>query len=149
MKVIFIQDVPKQGQKGDIKEVKDGYAKNYLIKNNLAVILTEESLKRLTSDEKAAQTKEEQKLMQTEQLKKQLENLTLTFTIKVGQNEKAYGSISPKQISEALEKEGFKIDKKSLMIEQPLTSLGVFPIKVKLYKNIEANLTIHLIKQNT
>ena len=124
MKVIFTKDLRGQGKKGDIKEVKDGYAKNFLIKNNYAVQLTESTLGKYNREceeqrQNDAKLREEAKI-----LKETLEKIELDFTVKTGKDDRVFGSISPKQIKDELEKKGYNIDKKQIEFDHNISSLG-------------------------
>ena len=132
MKVIFVKDLKKQAKKGDIKEVKDGYAQNYLIKNGYAIQVTE---KNMANVKKEAET-----------LKQELEKLTLVFKVKTGDKDKVFGSISPKQIKEELLKKGYEIDKKQIELVTSLQSLGFHKVLVTLYKEVKAELKVQLVK---
>ena len=144
MKVIFIKDLKGQGKKGEIKEVKDGFAKNYLIKNGYAVQETKENLRQLereTSKNKAIDEENKEKALK---LKKELEKEKLSFIVKTGENDKVFGSVSVKQIKEKLDK--YNLDKKQITINNPLSSLGFHEIEINLYKDIKAKLKIELKK---
>lgn len=142
MRVIFIKDLKGQGLKGDIKEVKDGYAKNYLIKNSYAVPETTTSVDILKKqNEKAAATKQQEEKVANE-IKDKLEKDTITFEVKTGKADKLFGSISSKLIHEELTKKKYNIDKKRIVIKEPISTLGTHIIQIELYKNITANLKI-------
>ncbi len=146
MKVIFIKDLKKQAKKGDIKEVKDGYAENFLIKNGYATPLTEKNLEKV-KEEKEAKKKEEIELTkQAEELKQTLEKITLIFKVKTGEHDKVFGSVSPKQIKEELLKKGYKIDKKQIELTTSLQSLGFHKVMITLYKEVKAELKVQLVK---
>lgn len=145
MKVIFIKDLKNQGKKGEIKEVKDGYAKNFLIKNGYAVQETKESLKILDRDNKKAQEEDELHKKEATKLKKELENKTYKFKVRTGEHDKVFGSVSVKQIKEKLD-ENFKIDKKQIIIKNPIQSLGFHEVEINLYKDIKAIIKIEVTK---
>lgn len=146
MKVIFVKDLKKQAKKGDIKKVKDGYAQNFLIKNGYAIQVTEKNMETV---KKENEVKKEEELILTkeaEQLKKELEKLTLVFKVKTGDKDKVFGSISPKQIKEELLKKGYKIDKKQIELITSLQSLGFHKVVITLYKEVKAELKVQLVK---
>ncbi len=146
MQVIFIKDLRKQGKKGDIKTVADGYAKNFLIKNGYAVPVNEKNMNNL-QHEKAREEKQNQENRKlAEKLKKELEKEQLEFKVKTGKDDKVFGSISPKQIKEALEQKGYKIDKKQIELQSSITSLGYHKVIINLYSDIYAEVNIHVIK---
>ena len=146
MEVIFIKDLRGQGKKGQIKNVKDGYAQNYLIKNGYAVAKTKENVQKLeTENRKKAQLDAENKKQATE-MKKELEKVTLEFKVKTGAGDKVFGSISVKPIKEELAKLGFKIEKSAIEIPSPIASLGFHNININLYPEITAKVKVHVIK---
>ena len=120
MKVIFIKDLKKQGKVNEIKEVSDGYATNYLIKNGYAVKYTKGSLDRLNNDLETNRIEEEKAIALAEQTKKEIEKLKIQFNVKTGANDKVFGNISTKQISDELKEKGYDIDKKKIIIDLPL-----------------------------
>ena len=145
MEVIFIKDLKGQGKKGEIKQVKDGYAENFLIKKGYAIISTKSSLAKLKEEEKLKEANIEKLKEEARDLKEQLEKITLTFKVKTGDNDKVFGSISIKQIKESLKEQGFNIDKNMIKLTTSPSSLGFHNIEVELYKNIIAKVKIHLI----
>ena len=145
MRVILLEDVKKQGKKGDVLTVKDGYGM-YLINNNLAVKETKGSIDVLNNQKKEAKKIEDNKIKEANLLKEQLENLKLVFKVKTGENDKVFGTISTKQIASSLEEKGLKIDKKKIIIETPINTLGTTNVKINLHKKINAILKIELQK---
>ncbi len=145
MKVIFIKDLKKQGKVNEIKEVSDGYATNYLIKNGYAVKYTKTSSDILNQDLKKKEQEEKENIKQAEEMKKKLEALSISF--KVSSNKgKVFGSISSKQIGEQLEKKGIKIDKKQISAEN-LNTLGMHEVEIHLHKKVIAKLRVQLIEK--
>ena len=130
MKVIFLKDLKNQGKKGEIKEVKDGYAKSFLINNGYAIKETKESLKILDRENKQAQELDEKNKKEAKELKQKLEQEKITFQVKTGKNDKVFGSISLKQI----------------IINNPISSLGFHEVEIHLYKDIIAKIKIEVIK---
>ena len=145
MKIILLEDVRKQGRKGDILEVKDGYG-NFLIKNKQAVVASQGSLNRLNreNEEKAIALANDIKAAET--LKTKLEKIELSFKVKTGEGDKVFGSISPKQIAEELGKKGFKVDKKQIKPTTSLSSLGYHSVDIELHKKVIATIRVSLSK---
>lgn len=146
MKVIFLKDLKNQGKKDEIKEVKDGYAQNFLIAKGYAVKLTEESKNDL--DRKLAKNKalDEENTKNAKELKTKIEKEVLSFKVKTGKDDKVFGSISAKQIKESLAKKGYTIDKKQVLLEENLTTLGYHYVKINLYKDVFAKVKVSMIK---
>ena len=143
MKVIFIKDVKGQGKKGEIKEVSDGYAINFLIKKGLALKKTEGSLKKLNESIKESNLKDEQNRNVALKLKKELENVTIDIPVKE-KNGRMFGSVSTKTIKEELDKLGYKFDKKQIETES-INTLGMHLVIINLYKDIKGTVKIHTI----
>ncbi len=146
MKIIFIKDLKKQGKKGEIKEVKDGYAENYLIKNNYAIKATEENMKKIELENKKETKKHIEEQEQAKKLKNELEKLTLEFKVNTGNGDKVFGSVTTKQIKESLNKKGYKIEKNQIDLDYALSTLGFHYININLYQDIIAKIKIHIIK---
>ncbi len=146
MQVIFIKDLKKQAKKGEIKEVKDGYAQNYLIKNGYAVKLTESSLASYEKEKILERNTIMQKEEEATKLKQDLEKVVLLFKVKTGEQDKVFGSISAKQIKDELHKKGYKIDKRQIELLSGLSSLGYHNVKINLFKNIDAIIKVQLVK---
>ena len=142
MKVIFLKDVKGQGKKDDIKEVKDGYAENFLIKNGYAIKYSNRSKEILDNQIEDRNEKERQLIKECEEIKMKLESKTYTFKVKSGKEGKVFGSVSSKQISDELNKQGFKIDKKKILIDDTLTTLGHHNVKIELHKKVIAEIKI-------
>ncbi len=147
MKVIFIKDVKGQGKKDEIKEVKDGYAMNYLIKNKYAVPYSETSNKRLKEELDIRRKQEEEDIKSANVIKEKLKKEKITFKVKVGKEDRVFGSISSKQIKEELDKLGYKIDKKKIILDTPISSLGHHFVKIQLHKEVIAELEVILNKE--
>lgn len=144
MKVIFIKDLKKQGKVNEIKEVSDGYATNFLIKNGYAVKYTKTSNERLNEMISANEAKKQKEIQAANELKKELASKTIVFKVKTGTSGKVFGNISSKQIAEELTKMGYNIDKKKIIIENPINTLGVHQIKVELHKEVIGIIKVEL-----
>ena len=144
MKVILLQDVKKQGKKDDLLDVSDGYAKNFLIKNKLAVPYTKTS-KEILDTEVDRRTRDEEALIAScEELKKKLEGKDFSFTFKSGKDGRLFGTVSTKQLSEELKKNGFEVDKKKIDMPIKIDRLGVYNITINLHKKVVATIRVHI-----
>lgn len=146
MKVIFIKDLKKQGKKGEIKEVKDGYAQNYLIKNGYAIKVTEKNMENYEKEKQEEQAIFESNKEEALQLKEKLEKTPILFKVKTGEHDRVFGSVSAKQIKDELHKKGFKIDKRQIELAGSLSSLGFHNVKINLFKDVIATIKVQLVK---
>ncbi len=146
MEVIFIKDLKGQGKKGEIKKVKDGYGENFLIKNGYAVLKTKENLKKLEKEQQEKQRTDANNKKEAEELKKELDKLVLDFKVKTGEGDKVFGSVSLKQVRDALAKAGFKVEKSQIELTTAMSSLGFHKVNINLYPGVQATLKAHIIK---
>lgn len=147
MKVIFIKDLKGQGKKGDIKNVKDGYGTNFLIKNGYAVLANEGNLKHQNTLDQKRKEEDELKKQEANKLKEKLEKLNLIFKVKTGKMDKVFGTISSKQIVSELKNKGYEIDKKNILTKD-ISCLGTHNVEVELYKGIKAIIKVTLNKES-
>lgn len=145
MRVIFIKDLKNQGKKGEIKEVKDGYAKNFLIKNGYAIKETKESLKKLERDKQKQKELDSQKKAEALKIKQELESQTYKFTVKTGKEDKVFGSISVKQIKDKIN-DLYHLDKTQINLEKSIQTLGFHEVEINLYKDIKAIIKVEVTK---
>lgn len=146
MEVIFIKDLRGQGKKGEIKNVKDGYAQNYLIKNGYALQATEQNLAKMARLKKAEDALDQENRTKALELKTKIENKPILFQVKTGDHDRVFGSISAKQIKEELDKKGFSVDRKNIQIDYPISSLGTHRVTIVLYKDVQAIVQVQLVK---
>jgi len=144
LKVIFLKDLKGQGKKDEIKEVKDGYAMNFLIKKGYAEPANTSNLKNLEIKKETRKLEESLLIKDMESLKKELEKITLKFTVKTGDQDKMFGQISVKQIKEELNKNGYSIDKTKIKIITPIMSLGMHDVDIELHKEVIAKVKVHV-----
>ena len=150
MKVIFLQDVKGKGKKGDIKEVPNGYAQNFLIKNNLAKPANNESMAELKGKQKAKEKHDAEVLAEAKELKALLEKeeTVVKINAKAGEDGRLFGSIPSKQIADALNKQyKIKIDKRKIELDQPIRALGFTQVPVKLHPQVTATINVHTIQE--
>ena len=150
MKVIFLQDVKGKGKKGDIKEVPNGYAQNFLIKNNLAKPANNESMAELKGKQKAKEKQDAEVLAEAKELKALLEKeeTVVKINANAGEDDRLFGSIPSKQIADALNKQyKIKIDKRKIELDQPIRALGFTQVPVKLHPQVTATINVHTIQE--
>ena len=148
MKVILLSDVKKLGKKNDIVDVSDGYARNFLIAKGLAVQETKTSRSILDKEKEIEKENNEEKRKEALETKEKIESEILEFKVKAGKEGKVFGSVSSKQIVSKLSEKGIKIDKKKIMDNQPISSLGTTVVKVELFKGVIANIKCHLSEED-
>lgn len=147
MEVILKKDVDKIGKSGETVKVKDGFANNYLFPNHLAVPLNSSNLKRLEEEKQRMLLGSQKRKAEAEGLKAKLDNLSITMPVLVQGEDKLYGSITSQEIIASLKEEGFDIDKNSLILAEPIKSLGIYEIPVKLHPEVLAKIKIWIVKK--
>ncbi|QQZ62599.1 50S ribosomal protein L9 [Paenibacillus sonchi] len=148
MKVIFIKDVKGQGKKGQVKEVSEGYASNFLLPRGLVRPATEGNVKTLENQAAAEKRRKDQEKEEAVQLGKKLDELTLTLKAKAGEGGRLFGAITSKQIGEALAAaHGITIDKRKIELSDPIRHVGTFQVTVKLHTEVKANLTVQVTEE--
>lgn len=148
MKVILRKDLETLGKMGDIVTVRDGYARNYLIPRGYAYLATEGAIKALEIENKRMQKKIQQDRAKAEQLAAELSQVQLTFPMKVGEEGRLYGSVTSLMISEKLQNEfNYNVDKRNILLEEPIKSLGIFDVTIKLYQDIQTSIKVWVINE--
>jgi len=147
MKVIMKEDVASLGKRGDTVKVSDGYARNYLIPKGLALEATGKNINVLEHTKKLIAQQSEKEKKKAESQVQQYSGVTVTIPCKVGEMDRLFGSVTGKDIEKALVEKGFEIEKKQIVIEDPIKSLGEHRVKIKLYPGIFADITVTVIRQ--
>ncbi|KIL42869.1 50S ribosomal protein L9 [Jeotgalibacillus alimentarius] len=148
MKVIFLQDVKGKGKKGEVKNVADGYAHNYLLKNNLAAEANAGNVSQLNAQKKKKEQEAQQELEEAKQLKAKIEELTVELTAKSGEDGRLFGSVTSKQIAEELKKtHGIKVDKRKIELSDAIRSLGYTNVPVKVHNDVTATVKVHVTEE--
>lgn len=146
MKVILLNDVKKVGKKGEVVEVSDGYGRNFLIARKLAVVASDKGVQVLNEQKKEENLRQEELRKQALELKQALENEEFIFKVN-SKNGKVFNSISTKHLQEALKAKGYTIDKRKIIDNEPITSLGYSNIKVELYKDVIGTIKVKLVEE--
>ncbi|MEK6570861.1 MAG: 50S ribosomal protein L9 [Bacteroidota bacterium] len=147
MKVILRQNFEQLGQLGDIVEVKDGYARNYLIPKKIAYPATAGYLKTLEEEKKQLVHRQQKDLRGAEKLAAELEKVSLTLPMKVGEEDKLFGAVTPQMIAEHLAEKGFEVDKRRIELGDQIKALGVYSVDVKLHSSVTAKVKIWVVKE--
>jgi len=148
VKVIFQQDVKGKGKKGEVKEVAEGYARNYLFPRGLAVEASSSNMNALKDQQRRQEQKRKEELANAQELAKKLEQLDITLHTKSGKGGRLFGSVTSKQISQHLKKEyDIQIDKKKIQLNEPIRTLGVTQVPVKLHPKVTATLSVQVLAE--
>lgn len=149
MNVILLQDIKGVGKKGDLLNASDGHARNYLIPRKLAVEATKSNLNELELKQKSLENKRQQELLEAQELAKTLEEKVIKIEVKIGENGKLFGSVTNKEIAEALSKQaGINIDKKKIVLEEPIKNIGDITVGLKIHPKVTARLKVQIISNN-
>lgn len=147
MKVIFLQDVKGQGKKGQVKEVSEGYARNFLLPKGYVQIATDGAKKTLDQIQAAADKKKAQEKEDAKALAVRLGEMTVVIKAKAGEGGRLFGAITSKQIAEALEKQKITIDKRKIELDEPIRTLGVTQVPLKLYPDVKGMLNVQVTEE--
>lgn len=147
MELILTQDVDKIGKAGSVVKVKDGYARNFLIPNKLAVAATKVNLTRLEAEKKIKNLQMEKAKKDAEELKSKLAGLSLTVSMLVKEDDKIFGSIGAQEIIAALKDEGYQIEKEAILLPEPLKALGIYEVPVRLHPEVSVNIKVWIVKK--
>lgn len=147
MEIILNQDVERLGKAGTIIKVKDGFARNFLIPNGLAMPKTTANLKKLEQEKLKKTLQSEKTKKEAQDLADRLGHLSLTIPVLTQEEDKLYGSISSSDLARALKEEGFDIDKNSIILDEPIKSLGIYEIPIKLHPEIPCKIKVWVVKK--
>jgi large subunit ribosomal protein L9 len=147
MEVILRTDVPKLGKAGDIVKVKDGFARNYLLPKGLAIPANQKTIKALENQRKIILAKAERERKKAQSLAEKLTGLTLTFYRKVIEGERIYGSISAQDIVKALEEKGLNLERRFVLLDEPIKQLGTYEIPIRLGPGVEVRISVEVVEE--
>jgi len=148
MKVILKDDIENLGKCGDVVKVKNGYGRNYLIPRNVAVIATRGNLKAIGEITTQKRLRDNKRRREAEQMKAALEKISCTAEVQVGEEDRVFGSVTSQNIAELLKKQGFVVDRRNIILEEPIKALGVYTVPVKIEREIVANLKVWVVKKD-
>ena len=147
MKMILRKEVPSLGNYGDVVKVATGYARNYLIPKGIAVEATSGNLKQFEAEKGAYLRKEADRKKKAEALKGGIESVTLSFARKAGDDERLFGSVTSHDIEEALKAKGFEVERKEIALKEPIKTIGLHTVTVKLHSGVSADVRIDIVKE--
>lgn len=146
MKVIFLEDVKGKGKKGEVKNVSEGYARNFLLPNKLAAEANSGNLKTLEVKKQGEEKRAEEKLKEAQVYKEKLEKLTVEIKAKSGEGGRLFGAVTSKQIADTLAKMKMKVDKRKIELDEPIRALGYTNVPIKLHQEVTATIKVHVVE---
>ena len=147
MKVILRQNYDTLGQVGDIVDVKNGYARNFLIPRKIAYAALKGNIQALEEEKKNLDKRRKQEIEAAEKLAAELEKVSVTIPVQVGEEDKIFGSVTNQMIGDALQEKGYEIDRRKIEIEEPIKSLGIYGISIKLHTSVTANIKVWVVRE--
>ena len=147
MKVILLKDIETLGSAGEVVEVKNGYGRNFLIPRNEALVASAANMAQFESRRKQQETLAERDRRTAEALAKKLEAESITAQVKVGEEERLFGSVTAQNIAELLDEKGYEIDRRAIHLEDPIRELGVYNIEVRLHSEVTAAVKLWVVKE--
>jgi large subunit ribosomal protein L9 len=149
MKVILTQDIEELGKCGDVVQVKSGYGRNYLLPRNLAVAATRGNLRAIDELRSRQELRSSKQRREAESIKNKIEKVSCTAEVNVGEDDKVFGSVTASMIADLLKTQGVEIDRKKVLLEEPLKALGVYTVPVKINSEVTANLKVWVVKKTS
>ncbi|MFN3873499.1 MAG: 50S ribosomal protein L9 [Ignavibacterium sp.] len=147
MKVILRQNIDKLGKIGQIVDVKDGYALNYLIPKGFAYVAVKGNVKALEEEKKIVEKRNQQELKAAEMLASELEKISVTIPVQVGEEDKIFGSVTTQMIADALKEKGHDIDKRKIELEEQIKTLGIYNVNIKLHPSVSAKIKLWVVRE--
>ncbi len=147
MQIILLENVPSLGKAGDLVKVSDGYGRNYLIPKKKGILATEKSLKMVEHQKRQVQQRVEKSRKDAEKIASQIDKLSCTFSKTVGESGKLFGSITSMDIENYLKENGIEVDRKKILLEEPIKNLGMFTVPIKLNSEVTAQLKVWVVQE--
>lgn len=148
MDVILLEDIAELGDRGQKISVKNGYARNYLLPRKLALPATRAGLKMMKEEEKRREVREVKMHREAEDLARELNKVSCTAEVQAGEDDRVFGAVTTADIAELLSGQGFEIDKRKIVLDEPLKALGVYTIPVRLHRDVEAKVKVWVVKKS-
>ncbi len=147
MQVILRRDIEKLGAAGDMVEVSNGYGRNYLLPRGLAIEATPRNIKTIEHEKRLITEKKKSELRNAEEIKKKISEISVTIAMQAGEEDKLFGAVTTMDIAEALSKDGISIDKKNILLEEPIKRLGIYNVNVKVHPGVMTEIKVWVVKQ--
>ncbi len=147
MKVILRQNFEPLGQIGDVIEVKDGYARNYLLPHKIAYTALKGNIRALEEEKQNVAKKTQQELNAAEKLAAKLEKVSITIPVQVGEEDKIFGSVTTQMIVDALKEKDYDVDKRKIEIEETIKTLGIYSVNIKIHKNVSTKIKVWVVRE--
>ncbi|RMG66390.1 MAG: 50S ribosomal protein L9 [Calditrichaeota bacterium] len=147
MKIILRQSVERLGEAGEVVTVKDGYARNYLIPKQLAYPATPSYIKMLEEERRQKQHRLQKEKRMAEELAEKLKKVSVTIPVRVGEEDRMFGSVTTQDIAAALKEQGYDIDRRKILLDEPIKELGIYPVSIKLHPEVEASIKVWVVKE--
>lgn len=147
MKIILRQDYNALGKIGDIVTVKDGYARNFLIPKRIAILATSKNMKLLEEERKLDERRQNKDKRKAEVLAEELGKTSITAAVSVGEEDRVFGSVTAQTIADLLKEKGYDIDRRKILLEEPIKALGIYTVSIKLHGDVEAKVRIWVVKE--
>ncbi len=147
MKAILIEDIDKLGKMGDIVDIKQGYARNFLFPRNLAIEVTDRNLKALEDKKRKRERQLKKEKIHMEELARRISSVSCTIPMAAGEEDKLFGSVTAEHIAKAFSSEGINVDKKQIHILEPIKKLGVYPVEIKLHPEVTTQTKVWVVKK--
>ena len=147
MDVILREDVEKLGHAGEVVTVKDGYARNFLLPRGLAYLMTDGNRRRLEEEQRQRDRRAAAEVSGARDVTDKLQAVSLSFTMKAGEGDKLFGSVTAGDIAERLKAEGFEVDRKAVELEEPIKALGVYKVPVRLHADVKPEVRVWVVKE--
>lgn len=147
MKIILCNDHESLGKAGEIVTVKDGFARNFLIPRGIGALANKPNMKRLEQMQEMSVRQEEKGLREAGAILKELEKVSVTATVAVGEEDRVFGSVTAQDIADLIREKGFDIDKRKIILDEPIRALGVYTVPIKLHPEVEAKVRLWVVKE--